>query len=314
VINFSVYYPPQSRKHVGFPFFSEKPDRLARLETFFKQEGIAYKEPNPATKDKLLLAHSQQYVDHVESLSKMSLLKATYKNLTSPRIQWYTRVSPGSYEASLYAVGAVCNAVEDVLSGTNIHRFCAIRPPGHHAGYCKGEGFCLFNNVAIGALHALNLGAQRVAIVDFDRHHGNGTQEIVSIFGENRIFFASSYQAGCKYRSEDDEKNQPRNTVLAPIPHHAEYRQVEYEYKSKVLKPLEDFEPDVLFISAGFDMHVSDPLTNIKMQSADYYTLTRLLAQTAHDVCCGRIVSVLEGGYHLEALKECVENHIDALR
>lgn len=309
----AIYYPPQSLKHVGFPFFSEKPERLGSLRELFTKLKLPITEPPKASREQMLRAHTSSYLEHVEAISNMRPLPAIIANSTSPYVQWYTRISKGSYEAGLYAAGAVCQAVQDTLSGKITRSFCAVRPPGHHAGQEKGEGFCLFSNVAIGALNALSLGAKRVAIIDFDRHHGNGTQDVVSKQSGEKVLFISSYQNGCKYSKSSEESIILKNTVLVPIPEHSYWGTVRAEYLAKVIPALYAFKPDLLLLSAGFDMHISDPLTNIRLEAKDFYDLTKLLVNVANDLCNGRIISVLEGGYNLRALRDCVAFHLQAL-
>lgn len=308
---FQVYCPPQSLKHRLFPVFSEKPERLEGLRLLFEKLHISVVEPSQASLLSVAKAHSFSYIEHIEKLSGQNIVRATIANLRSPYLQWYTRAGKGTYEAALYAAGAVCEAVQGTLDKKHQRSFCAVRPPGHHAGIKRGEGFCFFINVAIGALHALTLGAKRVAIIDFDRHHGNGTQEIVEKYGDGRILFVSSFQVGCEY---SHVQSSSENIVQVPIPEHSNWNIVGKLYLEKVLPPLQTFKPDLILLSAGFDMHVSDPLTNLKLESADYFSLTRILTHVANALCGGRIVSVLEGGYELRALQECVTYHIDALQ
>ena len=312
----AVYFPPQSLSHIGFPFFSEKPERLRILGELFDEEKIPVILPKKAELSSVLRAHTKEYIEHVESISKMSLIPATIANILSEYVQWYTRVSPGSYKAALYAAGTVCQAVEDTIAGRYTRSFCAIRPPGHHAGREKGEGFCLFNNVAIGVLHAISLGYKRITVIDFDRHHGNGTQDIVSKNPYAKtladILFVSSYQEGCKY-SIESESNRNTGIVLVPLPEYCNGQHVVDTYKTRIIPVVHDFKPDLIFISAGFDMHVSDPLTNIQMEAEDYYELTKLITDASNTLCGGRVISVLEGGYNLPALKECVYYHLRAL-
>jgi len=306
----TIYYNDLSLGHVLYPFFSEKPKRFQRLIAFFKSLDFPIAISRKATQDELLSVHSKEYVDHVRAISQQSLLQAFVTNTLSSKIQWYTRVSKGSYLAAQVSAGAVCQAAEDTMSGKTKRSFCVVRPPGHHAGVENGEGFCLFNNIAIGAMSALNNGAKRVAIIDFDRHHGNGTEAIIKHYKQENILLISSFQAGCKY-SHDSEKLP--NIVPISIPEHSEFSTVKELYEQQALPALYDFKPDLILISAGFDMHVDDPLTNIKLESKDFLDLTRLLVNAANDLCEGRIVSALEGGYDVEALKECVAYHVEAL-
>ncbi len=310
----NVYYHPDCLKHKGFPGFSEKPKRLHGLAEMFNALSLPVIRPNPAGDEMLLRAHEAEYIDHVKSISEKSRVMATVANIRSEMVQWYTRVSPGSYAAAVDAAGAVCAAVEDTLSGKCNRAFCAVRPPGHHAGPMRGEGFCLFNNLAIGALHALEHGAGRVAIIDFDRHHGNGTQAIVEKSGNGHLLFVSSYQEGCKYDHNERSGRLSPEVLTVPIPEHSGYATVEDLYKQQVIPALYDFKPDLILISAGFDMHKSDPLTNLKLESEDYGALTALLVKAANDLCGGRIVSALEGGYEIKALKSCVRSHLKALQ
>lgn len=310
----NVYYHPAMLEHKGFPFFAEKPRRLKKLCALFNELGLPIIPPRKATIEQLTRAHTPDYVAHVESISRKNLVSATFANIQSEQVQWYTRVSKGSYDAALYAAGSVCDAVEDTLKGKCKRAFCAVRPPGHHAGPEKGEGFCLFNNIAVGALHALEQGATRVAIIDFDRHHGNGTQDIVQKLGKDNILFISSYQDGCKYNHNEQSGRLSNNVLTVPVPEHSAFSEVEARFKNSVIPALYDFKPDIILLSSGFDMHKSDPLTNIKLEARDYFTLTKMIVEAANDICGGKVVSALEGGYDIKALESCVDNHLKAMR
>lgn len=309
-----VYYAPSSLEHKGFPGFAEKPSRLKQLTQLFNKLALPVVTPKKGTRAQITRAHNATYVDHVENIGRKNFIAATFANIMSKNVQWYTRVSTGSFGAAVDAAGSVCQAVEDTLAGKCRRAFCAGRPPGHHAGPNKGEGFCLFNNVAIGALHALEHGAMRVAIIDFDRHHGNGTQDIIEQHGKDNILFISSYQDGCKYNHNKDEGRISPAVLTVPIPEKSDYKTVEALYRQNVIPALYDFKPDIILLSAGFDMHVSDPLTNIRLEAKDYHALTTLFVQAANDLCQGRIVSALEGGYDIKALEDCVSNHLRALK
>jgi acetoin utilization deacetylase AcuC-like enzyme len=306
----NIYYNKASMDHKLYPFFSEKPRRLEALVSLFKEQNRTLINSKIASVKDLELAHKKEYIEHIRSISQMGLFKAFVTNTFSSYIQWYTRVSKGSFNAALYSVGGVTQAVEDTLSGKTKRAFCLARPPGHHAGVEKGEGFCIFNSVTIGALTALKNGAQKVAIIDFDRHHGNGTEEIVTKRGEGKILFISSFQDGCKY-SNNSIKND--NIIPIPIPEYSSFDKVKNLYKTVALPKLYEFKPDLILISAGFDMHIDDPLTNIKLHSKDFYDLTKLITDVADDICDGKVVSALEGGYDVKALSECVGYHIEAL-
>jgi acetoin utilization deacetylase AcuC-like enzyme len=308
--NLNCYYHQASLGHQLYPLFSEKKERVEALSQLFMQRDIPLIASREASRDELRLAHDQAYIDEVESIGGQGFLEAFVTNMRSKQIQWYTRISKGTFKAGLVSVGGVCQAVEDVLNQEAKRAFVVARPPGHHAGIGRGEGFCIFNNIAIGALHALKNGANRVAIIDFDRHHGNGTEEIVGAYGEGKILFISSFQDGCKYSKESEKSD-----VVIPIaiPEHSEFSMVKELYEKRAISALKAFNPDLIMISAGFDMYVDDPLTNIKLEAEDFFTLTKMLVDVADELCDGRVVTALEGGYDVKALSACVGKHIDAL-
>jgi acetoin utilization deacetylase AcuC-like enzyme len=315
-MNVNVYSHPKCLDHkLHTNRFEERAGRVIALKVLFNKLGLRVDEDiTPVTKAQLSRIHTPDYIDTIEAMSKLGPIQNRIASFTNPFVQWYTRVSPGSYDAARYAAGSVCKAVEDTMKGRCTRAFAAIRPPGHHAGPQRGEGFCLFNNIAMGAVHALEHGAERVAIVDFDRHHGNGTQDIVHALNDDRIMLVSSYQDGCKYDKNETDGFISDSVLTIPIAQHSNFDQVHKKYATIAVPALYDFKPDLILISAGFDMHESDPLTNIKLTSQDYYFLTGMLVQVANDVCSGRIVSALEGGYNETALAESVGWHLQALQ
>jgi acetoin utilization deacetylase AcuC-like enzyme len=223
-----------------------------------------------------------------------------------------TIVSPGSGEAALRAAGAVIAAVDAVIAGEAANAFCAVRPPGHHAERERAMGFCLFNNLAIGAQRARQVhGLERVAAIDFDVHHGNGTQAIFE--DDPHLFYGSTHQwplyPGTGGRSETGVGNIV-NAPLRPMAGSAEFRTAMNEL---ILPALEDFRPDLVMISAGFDAHRADPLAQLNLVEADYTWVTERLLECAGRHCRGRVVSSLEGGYDLEALAASAAAHVGAL-
>ena len=223
-----------------------------------------------------------------------------------------TIVSPGSGEAALRAAGAVISAVDAVMAGEVRNAFCAVRPPGHHAEAARAMGFCLFNNVAIGAEQARKVhGLARIAVVDFDVHHGNGTQHMFERDAD--LFYASTHQwpfyPGTGAADESGVGNIV-NVPLAPMSGSREFRAAMTEI---VLPALGRFRPDLLLISAGFDAHADDPLASLRLGEADYEWVTRALMAVAAECCRGRIVSTLEGGYNLPALAASAAAHVRAL-
>jgi acetoin utilization deacetylase AcuC-like enzyme len=223
-----------------------------------------------------------------------------------------TVLSPDSAEAALRAAGAGIAAVDAVLGGATTRAFCAVRPPGHHATADTAMGFCLFNNVAIAALHALDVhGLARVAIADFDVHHGNGTQAIFE--RDPRVLFASSHQMPLYPDTGHADERGIGNIVNAPLPPGAGGEAFREAWESRLLPAIEAFAPQLLLVSAGFDAHRRDPLAQLELEAGDYAWLTLQLAAIADRHAGGRIVSLLEGGYDLDALRECSVAHVGAL-
>jgi len=223
-----------------------------------------------------------------------------------------TVMSPASGEAALRATGAICAAIDAVIGGAAKNAFCAVRPPGHHAEPDRSMGFCLFNNIAIGAQHARSAhDLTRVAVVDFDVHHGNGTQAAFERDGD--LFFASTHQSplypGTGAVGERGVGN-IFNAPLRPQSGSAEFRDA---MESRVLPALIKFRPELILISAGFDAHRDDPLAALELVEADYHWITEKLVRIAAEQCGGRLVSTLEGGYNLAALAASASAHVEAL-
>lgn len=224
-----------------------------------------------------------------------------------------TVLSPASAEAGLRAAGAVVAAVERVLNGEAKRAFCAVRPPGHHATTCAPMGFCLFNSIAVGAAHALDkFGLSRIAIADFDVHHGNGTQAIFD--HEPRVVFASSHQMPLYPDSGHVDDRGVNNIFNAPLPPGAGSEQFRETWSTRLLPQLDAFRPQLVMISAGFDAHRLDPLAQLQLEATDFAWITRELVAIADRHADGRVVSSLEGGYDLQALRESAIAHVGALR
>ena len=306
----NIYYNQASMGHKLYPFFAEKKERVDALMELFESKNMPIIESRRGRVEEIGEAHSKSYIEEVKKMSQLGSIRAFVENTLSQKIQWYTRVSSGSYDAAVVSAGGVCQAVEDIVQKESKRAFVVARPPGHHAGVARAEGFCIFNNVAIGALKAVKLGVKRIAIIDFDRHHGNGTEEIVNAYGEDNILFISSFQEGCKYSHNREASDR---IVPISISQHSDFSTVKRLYEEKALKALDSFKPELIMISAGFDMYIDDPLTNIKLEAKDFYTLTEMLVNASNELCDGRIVSVLEGGYDIKALSNCVNEHIEAL-
>ena len=283
------------------------PERVARLEhVLHALQDLDLKRETAPNVDPAHLAyvHPQSHIDAIAS----GVPTDGFNQLDGD-----TWLSPGSLRAAHRAAGAVVRAVDMVLGGEVGNAFCAIRPPGHHAETATPMGFCLFGNAAIAAKHALEgHGLSRVAVVDFDVHHGNGTQDL--LWSEPRALVITSQQMplwpGTGQPSERGAHNNVMNVPLAPRSGGAEMRAA---YEAQVFPRLRDFEPELIIISAGFDAHQDDPLAELNWSTDDFGWLTRQLVSLAKELCEGRIVSTLEGGYDLTALAESTREHVQEL-
>jgi len=302
---------PLFQRHDTGPGHPERAERLVALERRLVESGVAAEferiEAQPCDRAFLALAHSERYVDEVESA-----IRGGARVLD----EGDTRVSADSFRAACAAAGGAVTAVERVLAGEWQHAFVAARPPGHHAERSLAMGFCLFNNVAIAARYAQRyLDLERVAILDFDVHHGNGTQHI---FEEDAsVFYASVHQyplypgtGAATERGRGAGEGTTRNCPQPPGSGDAEWLTA---LESVILPEFEQFRPQLLLLSAGFDAHERDPLAQTKLSTGGYRQITELCAQFAREHCKGRIVSLLEGGYDLEALAQSVEVHASTL-
>jgi acetoin utilization deacetylase AcuC-like enzyme len=286
------------------------PERVARLKAILAAlEGEPFdvlqrvKAPL-ADKAQILRAHPADYYDRVlavEPTKGWAMLDAD------------THMSRGSFAAGLRAAGANVKAVDMVISGVVDNAFCAVRPPGHHAETATSMGFCLFGNVVIGAKHALeHHGLSRVAIVDFDVHHGNGTQDLV--WNDDRILFASTHQMPLYPGSgAPHETGGSGNILNIPLPPNADGAALRHAFETAILPALYAQKPEMIFISAGFDAHYADPLANLNFDEDDFAWVTQQLKTGAIELCQGRLVSTLEGGYDLDALAASVAVHVKVL-
>jgi acetoin utilization deacetylase AcuC-like enzyme len=293
-------------QHDPGPGHAESPARLRAVLEALDQDRFAIVdrvEAPRATREQLLRVHTQEHVDRILAIVPES---------GTVRLDEDTLMSPASAEAGLRAAGAVVAAVDAVVAGQATRAFCAVRPPGHHATPDAAMGFCLFNNIAVGAAHALAAhGLKRVAIADFDVHHGNGTQDIFQ--REPRVLFISSHQWPLYPGTGSADEQGVGNVINAPL----SPGEGSYEFRalwSDVLLPrLHAFKPQLVLVSAGFDAHQRDPLANLELQSEDYAWITERLVDLAQAHAGGRLVSTLEGGYDLQALASSASAHVSAL-
>jgi acetoin utilization deacetylase AcuC-like enzyme len=284
----------------------ERPDRLRIIERILTTphfETLIREEAPQATEKQILLAHADDYYHRLKQASPEEGLEPLDPD---------TWMSPKSFEAALHAAGSAVRAVDAVMRREVENAFCAVRPPGHHAETRRAMGFCLFNNAAIAAFHARQTyDAERVAVVDFDVHHGNGTQEI--FWSEADLFYGSTHQMPLYPGTGAVTETGVGNIFNAPLKAGDGSVQFREAMKTRILPALDDFAPDLLIISAGFDAHRDDPLASLELTEADFVWATLSLMDVAHRHADGRVVSTLEGGYDLRALASSVAVHLQAL-
>ncbi len=301
-----LYSHPIYLEHITPPGHPERPDRLRALaralddEAFSALDRALSPEGDPAT---ILHAHPAEYVERV---------RAAVPETGIARIDADTSVSPGSWQAALTAIGAANAAVDDVFEGRADNVFVAARPPGHHAERETAMGFCLFNNAAVAARHAQrDHGAERVAIVDWDVHHGNGTQDI--FWNDPSVLYCSTHQMPLYPGTGAKDETGAGNIVNAPLAPNTGSDDFREAFLSRVLPALDDFRPDLIIVSAGFDAHHRDPLAEINLTEADFDWATAELMERAGRFCDGRLVSLLEGGYDLQGLAFSAAAHVKRL-
>jgi acetoin utilization deacetylase AcuC-like enzyme len=262
---------------------------------------LVFMDAPEVTREQLLRVHDADYIDDIEAR-----IPADGHASLDPD----TVISPGSLAAARHAAGAAIAAVDHVIAGDVDNAFCCVRPPGHHAERRRAMGFCLFNNVAVGAAHALEAhGLSRVAIIDFDVHHGNGTEDIFD--RDDRVLFCSTFQHPF-YPFTPLRENSP-NRISVPLDASAGSAEFRAAVTDHWLPALERFKPEMIFVSAGFDAHVADDMSGVSLVDEDYRWVTEELVRIAEQYASKRIVSTLEGGYELHSLARCTELHLRVL-
>ena len=284
----------------------EKIDRVTVVIDNFRKldnKNLIWKKPTNFDQDLLIKTHSLNYINQVQK----SFPQNGFNFLDGDTV-----VSPGSKDATKDAVGSILTAIEGVQNKDFKNAFCAVRPPGHHAEKEKAMGFCIYNNVAVGANYLIEkYKYNKIAIIDFDVHHGNGTQDI--FYDNEKILYISTHQYPY-YPGSGSEKEKGKYNNIFNIPLEAGTTAVEYlNAYEHVLNKLKEFKPEFLLFSAGFDAHIDDPLAQLRLSSEDFYTLTKRTLEISKPFCNGNVVSILEGGYDLKALQDSTQRHVDAL-
>ncbi len=299
----AVFFHPDCLLHeagIGHP---EQPDRVRIIQQSlmrFTSKPIDIYDAPLATYEQLIAAHDQAYVDWL-------IAHAPKEGFVA--IDADTMMNPYSYQAALRAAGAVVAAVDLVMKNDEVAVFCNVRPPGHHAEHDKAMGFCFFNNVAVGAYHAMNhYDISRIAIIDFDVHHGNGTQDIFQ--NDTRVLYCSSFEHPFYpgYNSEDDNEH----ILNVPLPAGTASKTFREQVSAAWFSKVEAFKPQIIFFSAGFDAHSKDPLAELNLTQADYVWITKAISKIAREHNA-KLISVLEGGYNLDVLAKCVPAHVEAM-
>jgi len=287
----------------------EHPENKYRIQSILerlkkiKSSNLEWSTPNKFDESYLKKTHNNLYIEEV---------KKAFPKKGKFFLDGDTVISPGSKNASYDAVSSIISAIDLVKKKKLKNAFCAVRPPGHHAEYDKAMGFCIFNNVAVGANYLIDkYKLSKIAIIDFDVHHGNGTQNI--FYSNKKVLYISTHQyPHFPGTGASHEKGSYNNIFNIPLPAGTNSNEY-FDAYEHVLKKLNQFKPEFIFFSAGFDAHKDDPLSNINLKSKDYFEITKRTLIASKDYCKGNVVSILEGGYDLNALAESTEEHINAL-
>ncbi len=254
----------------------------------------------------------QKIIEHVHNKKYLNKISSSFPKSGIQFLDGDTIVSPGSKQAALDAVGSILLGIDQVVNKQFKNTFCSVRPPGHHAESDKAMGFCIYNNIAVGAAYLLNhYNYNKVAIIDYDVHHGNGTQEI--FYNNPNVLYISTHQYPFyPGTGSSNEKGGSNNILNVPL-EAGTSSNIYFNSFEHVLKKLKDFKPEFILLSSGFDAHTQDPLAQVNLKSKDFYEITKRIVNVANNICNGKIVSILEGGYDLNALRESAYEHVKAL-
>ncbi|MBI3185386.1 MAG: histone deacetylase [Myxococcales bacterium] len=302
-----VFYDAETLRHEPPTGHPERPARLEEVMSALRERKLSIEAPRPATDEEVLLVHTPEYLAKVRAE-----VAAGRRTLSTGD----TDLSPGTLAAALAAAGAVVSGVDAVISGRARRAFCAVRPPGHHSSESRGMGFCVFNNVAIGARHARRKhGVERILIADWDVHHGNGTQSV--FWSDGSVLFFDTHQhpwyPGTGSPSENGDGKARGLIFNRPFPAGSGRKQIVAAFREVLVPAAERFKPQLVMISAGFDSRAGDPLGGFTLTDADFADLTDTVVEIARQHAGGRVVSVLEGGYEPGGLSRAVQSHLARL-
>ena len=296
---------PDTLLHVMDGSHPESPARITAIKNAVNasdlKEKLQFYEAPAATKAQLQRVHSADYVDYIHSIAPKAGLV---------RLDGDTAMGPMSLSAALHASGAVVLATDLVLAGKAKNAFCCVRPPGHHAGRANSAGFCIFNHIAVGVAHAMSqYPIKRAAIIDFDVHHGNGTEDIFS--SNPNVMLCSTFQH--PFYPYSGAETRSKNMINVPLAAKTRREDFRKAVITEFAPALDDFKPEIMFVSAGFDAHLNDPLADLTLIEEDYVWITEFIKEFAAKYAKNRIISSLEGGYHLPSLAQSAWAHINSL-
>jgi acetoin utilization deacetylase AcuC-like enzyme len=318
----ALIYDPIFLEHITPPKHPERPQRLEMaikvLEAlgWLQRDGLVHIPPREATEDELAAVHDRAYIRHVKEGAEEVAREEQQGGRKTRFFATDTYISPQSYAVAIKAAGAPLTAIDAIMSGEVDNAYCLVRPPGHHALPDEAMGFCLFNNVAIAAQYALDRhGLERVMIIDYDVHHGNGIQDI--FYTDPRVLYFSVHQApfypGTGHSDELGEGAGLGTTINVPLPATVGYEVYEPVFRQVMTHAADRFDPQLILVSAGFDAHWNDPLGQMNLSTAGFAQLTKLIIDLAQTLCNGRLVMVQEGGYNLDVMGACVATCINLL-
>ncbi len=318
-----LIYDPIFLEHITPKNHPDKPQRLEMamkvLEAlgWLERDGLVLLAPRAASEDELATVHERTYIREVEAAARQVAEDANNSDgCMTRRFATDTYISAKSYEAALKAAGAPLTAIDAIMKGEVDNAYCLVRPPGHHAVAESAMGFCLFNNVAVAARYAIDkYGLERVMIIDFDVHHGNGTQEM--FYDDPRVLYFSTHQSpfypGTGLSHERGEGAGEGTTINVPLPATTGYETLEPVFRQVMAPAADRFDPQLILVSAGFDAHWDDPLGQFNLSTAGFAQLMRIIIEEAQFLCKGRLALVQEGGYSLDAMSACVATCINLL-